>query len=179
LQPRRRQRRKILTDAMVTALKEEGLNPDPGQVGHYIRITPSGGKAFYAVARDAHGKQRWVKLGKTGDCGVEESRQRAREVRKRLRAGQEPFPPPPIKRDSVGEVVAQWLKRHVEKNNLRAGYGIKRLIDRHILVAPFRDRPFAALKRSEISKLLDDVEDNYTQILPFGFYYCPFSRSGG
>ena len=58
--------RKTLTDRTVAALKPKAKAytvPDPGCVGHYVRVLPSGNKSFTVVTRDPSGKQKWVTLG--------------------------------------------------------------------------------------------------------------------
>ena len=71
-----------------------------------MRVLPDGPSSFYVVARDAFKKQRWVKLGGTAELSIADSRERAREVLKRLRAGLEPFEAPPVRPDTVADVVA-------------------------------------------------------------------------
>ena len=54
--------RKTLTDRGVAALKpraERYAFPDPGMTGHYVRVQPSGAKAFVTVARTPAGRQVW------------------------------------------------------------------------------------------------------------------------
>ena len=54
--------RRTLTDLGVAALKPKAARynfADPQLPGHYIRVTPSGGKSHAVVARDPNGKQIW------------------------------------------------------------------------------------------------------------------------
>src|SRR2546430_454611 len=58
--------RKSLTDKGVAVLKpraERYAFPDPEMVGHYVRVQPSGARAFVAVARTPAGKQIWTNVG--------------------------------------------------------------------------------------------------------------------
>lgn len=58
--------RKSLTDKGVAAIKPRAKRyafPDPELAGHYIRVQPSGAKAFVVVARSPPGKQTWATLG--------------------------------------------------------------------------------------------------------------------
>jgi integrase len=82
----------------------------------------------------------------------------ARAVIKRLRAGLAPFEPPPVKPDTVADVVRNWLRRHVEAKGLRTGDELRRILERHVL-PHWRDRAFADIRRSDIARLLDAVED--------------------
>ena len=60
--------RRTLTDKGVVALRprtKRYTKPDPGCLGHYIRVMPSGAKSYTVVARNPFGKQVWVTLGNT------------------------------------------------------------------------------------------------------------------
>lgn len=52
------------------------------------------------------------------------------------------------------------MKRHVEPNGLRSRREIVRMLETHILPA-WCDRDFVAVKRSDVAKLLDHVEDKH------------------
>jgi integrase len=157
-----RQRRKVFTDKMVEALprkRKRYFHPDPELPSHGVRVLPSGPSSFYVIARDAFKKQRWVRVGGTAELTIADSRERARGVLKRLKAGQAPFEPPPVKPDTVADVVATWVKRHVEAKGLRTGDELKRVLEKYVLPV-WRDRAFTDIKRSDIARLLDSVEDN-------------------
>ena len=62
--------------------------------------------------------------------------------------------------DTVADVCAGWLKRHVEAKGLRTGYEVRRVIERYVLPR-WRDRPFAEIRRSDVAALLDAVEDKH------------------
>jgi integrase len=160
-EPNRRQRRKVLTDRMVAALPRKAkryFHPDPELPGHGVRVLPAGPASFYVIARDAFGKQRWVRLGGVGR--IADSRELARSVIRRLKDGLEPFEPPPVRPDTVADVVATWLKRHVAARGLRTGDELQRVLERYVLPV-WRDRPFAEIRRSDIAHLLDSVEDKH------------------
>ena len=59
--------RKTLTDRGVAALKPRAKRyfyADPELTGHYVRVSESGAKVFYAAARGGpDGKQTWVQVG--------------------------------------------------------------------------------------------------------------------
>jgi integrase len=159
----RRQRRQRLTDKQVASLPREAeryLHPDPEMPGHGVRVYPAGPSAFYVVVRDAFKKQRWVRLGGTAEMSIEQSRERARTVIGRLQKGLEPFEPPPVKPDTVADVVANWLRRHVKRSGLRTGDELQRVLERHVLPV-WADHPFAGIRRSDIAGLLDAVEDKH------------------
>ncbi len=153
--------RKTLSDKGVAALKPRAARyatPDPELRGHYVRVQPSGAKSFVAVTVDPHsGKQIWHTIGPADAFGIDESRNRAREAIKRVRAG---LPPTETQAESFADVAASWLKRHVEPNGLRSSREIVRMLETHILPA-WRDREFVGVKRSDVAKLLDHVEDKH------------------
>jgi integrase len=156
----RRKRRQRLTDKQVASLPREAeryLHPDPEMPGHGVRVYPAGLRAFYVVVRDAFKKQRWVRLGGTAEMSIEQSRERARTVIGRLQKGLEPFEPPPMKPDTVADVVANWLRRHVKRST---GDELQRVLERHVLPV-WADHPFADIRRSDIAGLLDAVEDKH------------------
>jgi integrase len=112
---------------------------------------------FAAVARTPYGKQVWAKIGTTADLNIEEARERARKAIRRIKDGLPAFEPKP---ESVAEVAQNWLHRHVEKNKLRTGDEYRRVIDCYIL-PKWRDRIFVELRRSDITALLDMIEDKH------------------
>jgi hypothetical protein len=153
-------RRKTLSDIGVSALKPRAARyalPDPELRGHYVRVQPSGAKAFVTVARDPDGKQVWTTIGTADIMSIVEARAKARDAIGRVRAG---LPAVEAKADSFADVAANWLKRHVEPNGLRSRKEIVRLLDSHILPA-WREREFVSIRRSDVAALLDHVEDNH------------------
>ena len=147
-------RRKILTDEQIAKLPpRSSAYADPELAGHYIRVRPTGRRVFCVVARDPNGKQVWHTIGGTDLYNVAEAREAAREAIKAIKTGGN--------RDGVKtfETVAnEWIKRHVEKNGLISASNIKKYLSR-ILIPAWGGREFASIKRSDVAKLLDDVED--------------------
>ena len=60
---------------------------------------------------------------------------------------------------SFQAVAEEWLKRHVEAKGLLTGKERKRYLTKHIL-PEWGGRNFTSIKRSDIAKLLDKIEDN-------------------
>jgi integrase len=152
--------RKSLSDAGIAGLKARAqryAEPDPQLTGHYVRVTPNGAKSYVAVARDPNDKQRWVSIGSVDLMSIEEARERAREVLRRIKDGKPAFEPTS---DTFAAAVADWRTRHLERNGLRAKREINRLIDRHLLPA-WGARELTSIRRSDIAGLLDTVEDNH------------------
>jgi integrase len=155
-------KRKTLTDHMLARLKPEAKRitlPDPGLLGHYIRVTPLGAKSYVAVARKPGGKQIWTTLGSTEHYSIAEAREQAREVIRRVKAGQPAFEAPPVAPDSFEAVAENWLQRHVRAKGLRSEYEITRILNKHVYPI-FRDREFESIRRSDVTALLDIVEDD-------------------
>ncbi len=156
-------RRKTLTDNMISKLKPGPKRltlPDPELRGHYIRVTPTGAKSFVAVARDPGAKQIWATIGGADVLTVDEARERARGAIQRIKAGREPFEAPPPKPDTFGEIAAEYLVRHVKAKGLRSAPEIERVLNKYVM-PHWRDREFREIKRSDVARLLDTVEDNH------------------
>jgi integrase len=151
---------KTLTDKGVVALKPRAqryAEPDPELAGHYVRVQPSNAKSFCAVARNPAGKQVWTTIGSPETLPIAESRVRAREIMRRVRDGLPAIEP---KGQTFGAVAQTWLTRHVEKNELRSAGEIERLLDKYIL-PEWRDLGFVSIRRSDITALLDEIEDRH------------------
>ena len=147
-------RRKSLTDAGVYALSPRPAPyPDPELPGHYIRVRPTGIKTFVAVARSQSGKQIWHTIGPSTLYTVVEAREKAREAIKAIREGKDRTA------SETFEVVAEnWFKRHVEKEKLISAAQVRSCLDRQLIPA-WRGRDFTSIRRTDVAKLLDSVED--------------------
>jgi integrase len=136
------------------------FHPDPELPKHGIRVRPVGPGAYTVITRDPYGKQRWVKIGSTAEMGIGAARKVAREVIARIERGDTPFPPVPTQPDSVEAVCRNWLERHVEKNKLRTGGEIRRVVQTYIL-PHWASRNFVDIRRGDIATLLDHIEDRH------------------
>jgi integrase len=156
-------RRKTLTDRMVAALprkRNRYILADPEQRGHYVRVPPQGPCVFAAVARSPYSKQIWATLGTADVLAIEQAREAARAAIKRIKQGLPALAPPPVKPDTVADVCAGWLKRHVEAKQLRTSVEQRRILEKYVL-PHWRDRPFTEIKRSDVAALLDIIEDRH------------------
>jgi integrase len=159
----RRPRRRTLTDKMVAALPRKPkpyFHPDPELPKHGVRVRPTGPGTFTVVVRDPFGKQRWVKIGTAAELKIEAAREQARTAIARIRQGLDPFEPPPVRPDTTADVVATYLKRHVEARGLRTADEVRRVLEVYVL-PHWRDRPFAEIRRSDVAKLMDAIEDRH------------------
>jgi integrase len=152
-----------MSDRQVAALRKKAkryIVPDPELRGMYIRVMSQGANVFCAVARDPFGKQIWCTLGSADVMTIEEAREKARTAIKRVKAGLPPFEAPPTKPDSFEAAAANWLKRHVVAKGLRTRDEIERVLRVYVL-PHWREREFESLRRSDVARLLDHVEDNH------------------
>jgi len=154
-------RRKTLTDNMILKKKPASKRrtlPDPELRGHYVRITPKGAKSFVAVARDPDAKQIWATIGGCDVLTIAEAREKAREAIQRIKAGQPAFEAPPTKPDTLQDIAESWMQRHVRAKGLRTEPEISRILNKYVYPT-LKDRDFETIKRSDVTKLLDAVED--------------------
>jgi integrase len=128
--------------------------PDPELRGHYVRVAPTGVKSFWVVTRDKSGKQKWVRLGDTGDLGIEGARDRAMTQLRLIRNSTETTI---VVNTSFEAVAAKWLELHVERSKLRSEQTIRRFVKRLILPA-FAGMDFVDVRRRHISELLDKIQ---------------------
>jgi integrase len=159
----RRARRRSLTDKMVAALPRRTaafFHPDPELPKHGVRVRPHGPGTYTIITRDPYRKQRWVRIGSTAEMTIAQARDLARIVIRRIEQGLAPFEEPPPQPESVAAVAENWLKRHVEKNRLRTGAEMRRVVEKYIL-PHVGGRNFVDLKRRDIAELLDHVEDRH------------------
>lgn len=151
-------RRKGLSDRQVAALPRKPRRyalADPELRGHYLRVPPAGPINFTVIVKKG-GRQTWESIGTSADLAIEQAREKARVVIKRIKSG-ELAPTPP---QSVEATARAWLTRHVDKNRLRTAYELRRVVNAYI--APYiGDRDFARLRRSDIVALLDVIEDKH------------------
>src|SRR5262249_4633617 len=117
----------------------------------------SGAKSFWAVTRQPGGRQVWSHIGPTDTMTIEQSREKARTILNRVRAG---LPAVAPQGETLGSGLDAWLKRAVVGNALRSHAKIVDLIGRHV-TPELRAREFISLRRSDITKLLDEIEDDH------------------
>jgi integrase len=143
-------RTKRLDDDGVAKLKAKGKRyavPDPELRGHYIRITPTGVKSFWVVARDPNGKQHWRPIDAPT---IEKARTQAAKVIRSIR-GATP--------NSFTAIAAQWRKMHVAKLRPITIEGYDLCIRR--MSEAWDGRDFASIERDDVTKLLDEIEENH------------------
>ena len=131
---------------------------DPEQRGLYLRVPLEGPISFAVAVRDVYGKKPWITIGTTADMGIDEARDRARTVIRRIKDGKPGIEPPPVKPDSYEAVARNWLKLYVANERLRSAREIERLLCKFVFPV-WGKRDFVRIKRSDISKLLDSIQE--------------------
>lgn len=155
-------RRRKLSDRQIAALPRKQrryILSDPEQRALYLRVPPAGPVVFTAVVK-VRGQQTWKALGTTDELGVDEARERTREIVKRVKAGKPPVEPPKPAPQSVAAVAENWLRRVVDENRYRTAAEKHRIVERYI-VPHIGDRDFVELRRSDIALLLDRIQDDH------------------
>jgi integrase len=154
-----RRRRQGLTDKQIAARPRRSkryVQSDPEQRGLYLRIPPEGPITFAVAVRDVYRRKVWVKVGTNQDMTVDQARERARTVIRRIKDGLPAFEPPPKEPDSYRDVAEQFLELHVKKEGLRSHKEIKRLLDRRVLPV-WGKKNFVDVTRRDASALLDSI----------------------
>src|SRR5262249_8928180 len=148
-------RRKTLTNAGVAAFSSRSAPyPDPELPGHYIRVRPTGIKTFVAVARTPGGKQIWHTIGPSTLYTITDARSKARRAIQAIREGKDRAGP-----ETFEAVAENWFKRHVEKEQLISAPDLRSCLDRQLIPA-WRGRDFTSIRRNDVAKLLDSIEDS-------------------
>src|SRR5262245_7833732 len=116
---------------MVAALsrkRKRYIISDPEQRGMYVRVPTEGPCIFVVVARSPYGKQVWTTLGGADVLKIEEAREKAREVLRRVREGKPAIEPPPPEPEAFQSVAEHWVKRHAIAKKLRSRAEIERVL---------------------------------------------------
>jgi integrase len=143
-------RTKRLDDAGVSKLKAKGKRyavPDPELRGHYIRVSATGLKSFWVIARGPTGKQHWRPIDAPT---IEKARTQAAKVIRSIR-GAAP--------NSFTAIAAQWRKLHVAKLRPITIEGYDLCIRR--MTEAWDGRDFASIERDDVTKLLDEIEEQH------------------
>src|SRR5215469_9287342 len=155
---------KTLTDIGIRNLKPSMQRrevPDPGARGLYVVVQPTGAKTFAVRYRFA-GKSR--KLTLTAGISLAAARKEAADALYQVERGHDPSE---AKRESRQEqrraaentfraIAEEYMRR--EGDRLRSVKDRRSALDRLIFPA-LGHRPIGAIKRSEIIRLLDQIED--------------------
>ena len=155
-------RRKTLSDRGVAELKAKVLSLRSSQIQSFVGTTfgsnPPVPRPYVVVARGPSGKQVWATIGDVG--GARHRRRRARRLARPSSHHQGRRQTAPGPRATARPSPTSGFRRHVEQEDgrLRSAPNIRCYLDRHILPA-WKDRDFKSIKRSDLAKLLDHIED--------------------
>ena len=157
------QAKKPLTDRAIAALKAAPLGKrkivwDALVPGFAVRVTDKGQRSFVLVTRypgAANPASRAI--GSVGAISLEDARARAREWLKLIGTGVDPTQQTASAApDTLEAVCSEYLARDGAK--LRSAEWVRRALER--LVYPtLGQRPIASIRRSDIVRLLDQIED--------------------
>ena len=153
-------RRKRLTSSQVISLPirpKRYFHSDPELNGFFVRVAPTGAKAYVAVARAPSGKQVWTTIGGTDLYSeIEIAREEAREIIKRIKRGETPREKPLQQPNSFRSIAESWIRRHVDENELRSKPEIERILTKY-LFPKWAERPFTEIRRDDASTLMDKI----------------------
>jgi integrase len=157
---------RALTDIAIRRLKPGATRreiPDPGCRGLYVIVQPSGVRG-YAVRYRLHGKSR--KLTLPGGISLAGARKLAGDVMLEVAQGRDPAAAKQaarqVERNTLAAVAADYLRREAAKpdgERLRDLHVRERVLQRHVYPA-LGSRPIDGIRRSEIARLLDRIEEN-------------------
>ena len=127
--------------------------------GFAIRVTAAGVKSF-VLRYYAGPRERLITIGRCSDWSVGDAVREARVIRQRVDRGEDPLAARQVEtaiaRNTFGAIAAEYQTRVGSK--LRTAAWRERVIARLILPA-FGKMPVGAIKRSDIIRWLDKVED--------------------
>src|SRR5262249_22197025 len=148
--------RKTLTDKGVAALKPRDklyAYPDPQCPGHYVRVSSTGYKSYVVVCRDPSGKQKWITVDNVAHIDIDTARKKARETIGAIKHGLDA-----AGTQSFAAVAKEYFERHVDKKGLISSDSLRSYLNRYLLPA-WGGRDFETIRRGDIVKLLDKIED--------------------
>ena len=122
--------------------------------GLFVRTSLKGSKSYVVIARDRNGKQVWHTLGSSEHMKIAEARNAAPAILKAIKEGKDREGP-----QSFEKVAADWMHRHVDAKGLRTRYEIDRQLRKHVM-PEWGGREFGLIRRGDVAKLLDKIEDS-------------------
>jgi integrase len=147
-----------LKDAGIRSLKTEPGKQlvvfDTVMKGLVLTVSAGGTKAWSAL-HYVGGKPRYHGLGRYPLVSLKQARLKARDFLLDPQAALKQSD-----RETFAQVAEGYIKRHVEKNGLRTAYEIKRALNVYVLPR-WKDRPIADIKRGDVARLLDQIEDDH------------------
>lgn len=151
------ERRKPFTDKRVRDIQPTPGKQidyfDAGMRGLVLRVSFGGTKTWNAVHYVSQ-KPKYFKLGRFPILNVLEAREAARKFLADPQAA--------INRshaETFKDVAEDFIKRHVEGEKLRSGHNVARCLRKYCF-PDWADRRFVEIRRADVTKLLDTIQDN-------------------
>ena len=145
-----------ISNRMVARLSVEGRDAvfwDRDLPGFGVRVYPSGTKVYVVQSR-GQGRSRRITVGRHGALSADEARRRAARIIARIKAWEEPAPPPAPAEVTVAELAARYLEEHVAvRCKPRTQVLYRAAIGRHLVPAPLGGTSVAAVTREQVAAL--------------------------
>lgn len=138
--------------------KQEDYFDDPamgGVQGLMMRISYGGTKAWYCMFYEG-GKSKLFKLGRYPVLKLQKARQQALAFLADPKKHTEKQAPP----ETFEKIATDFLRLHVAKSKLRTAKVIEQRMKKHLLPT-FKDTDFAAIRRRDLTALLDEIEEEH------------------
>jgi integrase len=151
-------KRQALTEKGVHRLQRKARRyslPDVAQLGLVLRVPPDPRKpiSYVAVSRRPKGRQIWHQIGQSHFMTLDEARERARDVVRKIRLN---LPLNETAPATVTHVCEKWLELVVRERNYRGAKERERII-RKYLIPEFGNRPVHDIRRVDINELIDGI----------------------
>jgi integrase len=149
-----------ITKSRVDALKPGQIIADDNLVGFCARRLPSGA-VTYGYRYRAGGRQHWVGLGVHGDVTSDEARKRALRTAASVRDGNAPVSAAANRKASADNTLQSVCENYFarEGKNLRTVFERQKTL-RRLVYPRLGGRPIDDVRRSDIVRLLDKIEDD-------------------
>jgi integrase len=147
------------TEKAIAGMKPEGARYVVSFIGKpnlYLRVQPTGAKAFWTRARDPNGKAIDQMIGDAAHMPLAEVEDRYRAMVQRIRDGLPAIEP---RGETFGDVAAAWMTHYVIVRGLRSGAEYQRILNGYVL-PKWRDREFISIRRSDVADLVDAIAVN-------------------
>jgi len=147
------------SDRMLAALKPRGnMYQEHEGRGFYIRVYPTGSKAFYYIYRSG-GKLKPVKIGDYPAMKLKDARKRHQQMMEMRDRGLDPSVEVMAEnKGTFGELAKEYLKRHASKNKESYRKGNEQILNKDVL--PYwKDRPAGHIRRTDAITLVNRVLD--------------------
>jgi integrase len=152
---RRAKRAQRLTDRAVTALAKHAdrywVWDKPRDVGLAVLVLPSGAKSFHCYFQRGPGlPMKSLKLGNTGEMTVEEARDAARDMRRKVAEGKDPRADDVRRTGTFSDMVDDWYSRSLKGKV--SGLARKNFVLHH--TGKWHTLPVGTIRQADVEALL-------------------------